>query len=188
MKILFIDNYDSFTYNIVQFFGTLPCDIEVFRNNNIDVEKVRRIRPDKIIVSPGPCTPNESGVSNAVIREFYKDIPILGVCLGHQCIGHVFGATVERNWRIMHGKTSEVFHSGDPLFKDMSNPFTATRYHSLVIRKDTLPEELEMIAWTKDDEIMAVRHKAAPLYGVQFHPESVLTPEGQTMMRNFFYL
>ncbi len=186
MNLLFIDNYDSFTYNLVQFFGTLPATLRVYRNDKIDLAGVRALNPDKIVISPGPCTPHEAGVSNDIIREFHTRVPILGVCLGHQCIGHVFGAVVNRNERIMHGKVSPVRHNGDELFAGMSNPFQATRYHSLVVRRETLPPEIVVTAWTDEGEVMGLRHRDFPLWGVQFHPESVLTPEGQKLMANFF--
>ena len=187
--ILLIDNYDSFTYNLVQRLGEIGCkDIEVFRNDKTTVEEVAAREPDHIIVSPGPCTPLEAGVSNAVIRHFSGTVPLLGVCLGHQCIGHVFGGTVERARRLMHGKTSQIRHDGKSIFRGLSNPFTATRYHSLWVRKESVPKEFEVSAWADDDEVMAFRHREMPVEGVQFHPESFLTTEGPRLLRNFLSL
>jgi anthranilate synthase/aminodeoxychorismate synthase-like glutamine amidotransferase len=186
--ILLIDNYDSFTYNLVQRLGELDPDIQlqVFRNDKITADQVEELKPTHIIVSPGPCTPREAGVSNDVIQRFAPKIPLLGVCLGHQCIGHVFGGEVVRNSRIMHGKTSLIHHDGMGVFRNMSNPFEATRYHSLVIRRDTFANpDFEITAWTDEGEIMGVRHKTWPLHGVQFHPESFLTTEGPQLLRNF---
>lgn len=186
--ILIIDNYDSFTYNLVQRFGEIDntLDIRVHRNDKIDVAGVRALQPDRILISPGPCTPREAGVSNEVMMAFYKHIPILGVCLGHQCIGYNFGGEVIRNTRVMHGKVSPIHHDGKGLFVGMSNPFDATRYHSLVIKKETFQNpDFEVTAWTEEGEIMGVRHKIYPLHGVQFHPESFLTVEGTTLLKNF---
>jgi anthranilate synthase/aminodeoxychorismate synthase-like glutamine amidotransferase len=186
--ILLIDNYDSFTYNLVQRLGEIDPNLpmEVVRNDRITAERVAELRPTHIIVSPGPCTPKEAGVSNDVIRRFAPAVPILGVCLGHQCIGHVFGGEVVRNDRIMHGKTSPIHHDGQGVFRGLSNPFEATRYHSLVIRREsfTHPDFL-VTAWTEEGEIMGVRHRAWPLHGVQFHPESFLTLEGPKLLANF---
>ncbi len=185
--IVLIDNYDSFTYNLVQRLGEIDAAIElhVARNDKIDVEAIEAMNPSHIIISPGPCTPREAGVSNAVIEHFAAKIPLLGVCLGHQCIGHVFGAEVVRADRIMHGKTSMIFHDGQGVYRGLSNPFEATRYHSLVIRPGTLPPEFEVVARTDQDEIMGVRHVRFPLEGVQYHPESFLTLEGTQLLKNF---
>jgi anthranilate synthase/aminodeoxychorismate synthase-like glutamine amidotransferase len=189
--ILLIDNYDSFTYNLVQRLGELDAgiDVQVYRNDKITAEQVAELTPTHIIVSPGPCTPREAGVSNEIIRRFAPTIPVLGVCLGHQCIGHVFGGEVIRNYRIMHGKTSPIHHDGMGVFRGLSNPFEATRYHSLVIKKEsfTNPEFL-ITAWTDEGEIMGVRHRTWPLHGVQFHPESFLTAEGPRLLQNFVNL
>jgi anthranilate synthase/aminodeoxychorismate synthase-like glutamine amidotransferase len=189
--ILLIDNYDSFTYNLVQRLGELDrnIDLQVHRNDQITPEQVAELKPTHIIVSPGPCTPREAGVSNAIIQRFAPTTPILGVCLGHQCIGHVFGGEVVRNYRIMHGKTSMIYHDSHGVFRGLSNPFEATRYHSLVIRRETWKHaDFEITAWTEENEIMGVRHKAWPLHGVQFHPESFLTLEGPQLLRNFITL
>jgi anthranilate synthase/aminodeoxychorismate synthase-like glutamine amidotransferase len=189
--ILLIDNYDSFTYNLVQRLGELDpqLHIAVFRNDQITPDQVGELRPERIIISPGPCTPREAGVSNEVLRRFAATVPTLGVCLGHQCISHVFGGEVVRNYRIMHGKTSLIYHDGQALFRGLSNPFEATRYHSLVIRRETFTNPDFLIsAWTEEGEIMGVRHRSWPLYGVQFHPESFLTVEGPQLLRNFIEL
>ncbi|MDF1814526.1 MAG: aminodeoxychorismate/anthranilate synthase component II [Verrucomicrobiales bacterium] len=183
--LLVIDNYDSFTYNLVQYFGELGAEMEIYRNDRITVDEIRKKNPSKICVSPGPCTPKEAGISCDVIREFGKKIPTLGVCLGHQSIGDVYGGDVIRAGRLMHGKTSSVHHNGKGLFKGITNPFEATRYHSLIVKKDTLPDCLEITAWTDEDEIMGLQHKKHPVYGVQFHPESILTEEGMKLLRNF---
>jgi anthranilate synthase/aminodeoxychorismate synthase-like glutamine amidotransferase len=183
--VLIIDNYDSFTYNLVQRLGELGAQIEVYRNDKISVEGVAERDPDHIIISPGPCTPTEGGVSNDVIGHFAGQVPILGVCLGHQCIGYTFGATVERHRRLMHGKTSMIHHDGRTIYEGLPNPFEATRYHSLAIRPGTLPEEFEVTARAEEDEIMGVRHREYPLEGVQFHPESFLTAEGPKLLANF---
>ena len=189
--ILLIDNYDSFTYNLVQRLGGLDpnIQIQVFRNDKITADEVGELRPSHIIISPGPCTPREAGVSNDVIQRFAPTVPLLGVCLGHQCIGHVFGGEVIRNYRVMHGKTSLIFHDGHGLFVGLSNPFEATRYHSLVIRRETFQNpDFLVTAWTEEGEIMGVRHKSWPLHGVQFHPESFLTEEGPKLLKNFLEL
>ncbi|MER3416629.1 MAG: anthranilate/aminodeoxychorismate synthase component II [Gemmataceae bacterium] len=189
--ILVIDNYDSFTYNLVQRLGELDprLDIRVYRNDRISVAEIERLRPERIIVSPGPCTPREAGVSNDVIQHFAPRLPILGVCLGHQCIGHVFGGRIVRNYRIMHGKTSLIHHDGRGIFADVANPFEATRYHSLVIERATWNHpDFEISAWTDEGEIMGVRHKVWPLHGVQFHPESFLTLEGPRILHNFLQI
>ena len=190
VKLLMIDNYDSFTYNLVQYLGELGQDVRVYRNDQVTVEDIAALAPDHIVVSPGPCTPNEAGVSVAAIREFAGKIPLLGVCLGHQSIGQAFGGKVVHAREIMHGKTSMIRHLDVGVFKGLENPFEATRYHSLVIEKESLPDCLEVTAWTEDengrlDEIMGVRHKTLPVEGVQFHPESILTQHGHDMLRNF---
>lgn len=189
--ILLIDNYDSFTYNLVQRFGEIDprLPMKVVRNDQITPDEVEAMQPTHLIISPGPCTPREAGVSNELLARFGSRIPTLGVCLGHQCIGHVFGGEVIRNWRIMHGKVSPIFHDGEGLFRGLSNPFDATRYHSLVIKKETFHNpDFHISAWTEDGEIMGVRHKQWPLHGVQFHPESFLTVEGPTLLKNFVNL
>jgi len=185
--IVLIDNYDSFTYNLVQRLGEIDAGIELFvaRNDQIKPEEIEAKQPTHIIISPGPCTPREAGVSNAVIEKFAGKVPLLGVCLGHQCIGHVFGAKIVRADRIMHGKISEILHDGQGVYRNLPNPFPATRYHSLVIQPGTLPSEFEITAWTQEGEIMGVRHKTYPLEGVQYHPESFLTHDGTQLLRNF---
>ena len=188
--LLMIDNYDSFTYNLVQYLGELGQDVRVYRNDQITLGEIAALEPDKIVISPGPCTPNEAGVSVAAIREFAGRIPLLGVCLGHQSIGQAFGGKVVHAREIMHGKTSMIHHKNVGVFTGLENPFEATRYHSLVIEKDSLPDCLEVTAWTQGengaiDEIMGVRHKTLPVEGVQFHPESILTQHGHDMLRNF---
>jgi para-aminobenzoate synthetase component II len=185
--ILLLDNYDSFTYNLVQRLGEIDPSIElrVERNDQITVDQIESWKPSHLIISPGPCTPLEAGISNEVVARFAATIPLLGVCLGHQCIGHTLGAKVVRADRIMHGKTSSIRHDGRGVYRGLSNPFEATRYHSLVIQPGTLPDELEVVAWTDEGEIMGVRHKRFPLEGVQFHPESFLTLEGTRLLKNF---
>ena len=186
--ILLIDNYDSFTYNLVQRLGELDpsIDLQVHRNDQITPERIAELKPSHVIVSPGPCTPKEAGVSNAVIQKFAPLLPVLGVCLGHQCIGHVFGGNVVRNYRVMHGKTSMIHHDNQGVFRGLSNPFEATRYHSLVIQKESFHHpDFVVSAWTEEGEIMGVRHKSWPLHGVQFHPESFLTLEGPKLLKNF---
>ena len=183
--LLVIDNYDSFTYNLVQELGEMGATIEVRRNDKTSIEEIERLRPDRIIISPGPCTPLEAGISNDVIKRFMGEIPILGVCLGHQCMGHVLGGIVERAGRVMHGKTSPIHHDGKSIYAGLSNPFIATRYHSLIVRKTSVPDCLEVSAWTDDGEIMGLRHRQYPLEGVQFHPESFLTVEGPRLLKNF---
>jgi anthranilate synthase/aminodeoxychorismate synthase-like glutamine amidotransferase len=187
MKLVLIDNYDSFTYNLVQKFGEVSpgLSIHVFRNDKVTVDEVEQLKPTHIVISPGPCTPREAGISNDVLRHFAPRLPILGVCLGHQCIGHVFGGIVERAARLMHGKTDRIHHDGKSIYDGMPNPFTATRYHSLIIRNGTLPEEFEVVARTDQDEIMGVRHRTWPLEGVQYHPESFLTEHGERLLANF---
>ena len=184
-RILLIDNYDSFTYNLVQYLSELGAKIVVFRNNKITIRQIVSQRFDKIVISPGPCTPNEAGISNDVIRSFSGKLPILGVCLGHQCIGAVFGGRIIRAKKIMHGKVSEIYHSGKGVLKKIANPFQATRYHSLLIEEKTFPKDLEVTAWTRSHEIMGVMHRKHPTFGVQFHPESILTPHGKDLLRNF---
>ena len=186
--IVLIDNYDSFTYNLVQYFGEVVDDVRVFRNDAIDVAGVRDLKPDHIIVSPGPCTPKEAGISVDVIRELGRDFPILGVCLGHQSIGAAYGGNIVRADRIMHGKISAMHHTGHPLFSDIASPFDATRYHSLIIERESCPESLEIIAETEAGEIMAVAHREDPVWGLQFHPESILTGCGKQLIRNFLAL
>ena len=186
--IVLIDNYDSFTYNLVQYFGEQVDDIRVFRNDAIDVAGVRALKPDHIVVSPGPCTPNEAGISVALIRELGPEFPILGVCLGHQSIGQAYGGNVVRAGRIMHGKVSEMHHKGHPLFAGIDSPFEATRYHSLIIERETCPACLEIIAETAEGEIMAVAHESHRVWGVQFHPESILTGPGKQLIANFLLL
>jgi para-aminobenzoate synthetase component 2 len=187
--LLVIDNYDSFTYNLVQYLGELGVEMRVERNDEVNLEQIRALEPDRIVISPGPCSPRESGLSNDIIRNFGPRIPTLGVCLGHQCIGHVFGGEVVRAERLMHGKTSEIYHNGDPLFAGLSNPFTATRYHSLIIKRETIPATLKIIAETRPErEVMAVRHTQYPIWGVQFHPESILTESGKQILANFLKL
>jgi len=186
--LLVIDNYDSFTYNIVQYLGEMQVKMEVFRNDQISVEEIRERKPERILVSPGPCSPREAGLSNEIIKAFGPEVPLFGVCLGHQCIGHTYGANVIVNNRMMHGKTSPIRHNGKELFEDMPNPFEATRYHSLVIERNSLPDCLEITAETEEGEIMGVRHKEHPVWGVQFHPESILTESGRTILRNFLKL
>jgi anthranilate synthase/aminodeoxychorismate synthase-like glutamine amidotransferase len=185
--ILLIDNYDSFTYNLVQRLGEIDpsLDLRVARNDRITPEEVESLAPSNIIISPGPCTPREAGVSNAIIERFAPRVPLLGVCLGHQCIGHTFGAEVVRADRIMHGKTSLIHHDGRGIYRGMPNPFEATRYHSLIIRPGTLPEDFEVVARTDEGEIMGIRHKRFALEGVQYHPESFLTENGVQLLRNF---
>lgn len=188
--LLMIDNYDSFTYNLVQYFGELGADVHVHRNDKITIEEIEALNPEKIVVSPGPCTPNEAGVSLEVIKHFAGKKPILGVCLGHQAIGQAFGGEIIHARQIMHGKTSPVYHKNIGVFEGLNNPIIATRYHSLVINKDALPDCFEVTAWTQNedgslDEIMGVRHKTLPIEGVQFHPESILTEQGHALLKNF---
>ena len=186
--LLVIDNYDSFTYNLVQYFGELGATLMVKRNDEITLDEIAKLSPERICISPGPCTPAEAGISSAVIRRFGPDRPILGVCLGHQCMGHVYGGDVVRADRLMHGKTSMIHHDGKGVFKDLSQPFEATRYHSLIVKRDTLPADLLITAETAEKEIMGLRHKEYPLHGVQFHPESILTVEGKHLLKNFLEL
>lgn len=190
VKVVMVDNYDSFTYNLVQYFGELGADVTVVRNDQVTVADIENMAPDKLVISPGPCTPREAGVSVEAILKLAGKYPILGVCLGHQSIGYAFGGNIIHAKRIMHGKTSPIYHHNVGIFKGLSNPFTATRYHSLVIEQATLPECLEVTAWTRDEagnieEIMGVRHKTLDIEGVQFHPESILTEHGHDLLRNF---
>ena len=187
--ILVLDNYDSFTYNLVQYLGELGADVQVRRNDEITIEQIRALKPERILVSPGPCSPREAGLSNEVIKTFASEgVPIFGVCLGHQCIGHTFGGNVIVNYRMMHGKTSLIKHNGKDLFEGMPNPFAATRYHSLVIQRGSLPDCLEVTAETDEGEIMGVKHREFPVWGVQFHPESILTENGRQILKNFLKL
>ncbi|MCM2265100.1 MAG: aminodeoxychorismate/anthranilate synthase component II [Desulfuromonadales bacterium] len=183
--LLMIDNYDSFTYNLVQYFAELGETVEVHRNDKISVAEVAARCPDRLVISPGPCSPDEAGISVAAVHELAGKLPILGVCLGHQSIGQAFGGRVVRADRLMHGKTSPVHHDGRELFAGLSNPFEATRYHSLLVERATLPACLEVTAWTAEEEIMGIRHRELPVWGVQFHPESILTVEGKQLLRNF---
>jgi anthranilate synthase component 2 len=188
--LLMIDNYDSFTYNVVQYLAELGADVHVHRNDEITVEEIEALKPERLVISPGPCTPNEAGISMEAIRHFAGKLPILGICLGHQAIGQVYGGIVIRAGRVMHGKVSPVYHSDSGVFRGLNNPVQATRYHSLVIEKESLPDCLEVTAWTRNDdgsveEIMGVRHKTLPIEGVQFHPESIMTEEGHELLRNF---
>lgn len=186
--ILVIDNYDSFTYNLVQYLGELGAELRVYRNDKITLEEIKRIAPEKILISPGPGEPKDAGISEDVIRTFGSRTPILGVCLGHQAIGEVFGGHVVGAKNLMHGKTSKIYHNGKDLFKGIKNPFDATRYHSLIVERDSLPKVLNITAETKDKEIMGVSHREYPIYGVQFHPESILTVEGKKILGNFLRL
>ena len=186
--ILVIDNYDSFTYNLVQYLGELGAEMRVFRNDEITVEQAVALNPEKVLVSPGPCTPKEAGISCDIIREFGSRLPLFGVCLGHQSIGDVYGGKVVRADRLMHGKTSPIIHEGESVFKGLPNPFDATRYHSLIVERESLPDCLKITAWTAEGEIMGVQHKEHPVHGVQFHPESILTLEGKKLLQNFLDL
>ncbi len=188
--LLMIDNYDSFTYNLVQYFGELGQDVQVFRNDKISIVEIEKLKPDHIVISPGPCTPNEAGISIDVINKFKGQVPILGVCLGHQSIGQAFGGKIVHAHNIMHGKTSDIYHNNSDIFKGFENPYTATRYHSLVIEKESLPDCFEITAWTQTndgemDEIMGIKHKELAISGVQFHPESILTSYGHEILSNF---
>jgi anthranilate synthase component 2 len=183
--LLMIDNYDSFTYNIVQYFGQLSEEVQVFRNDQITIEEIERLAPQRLVVSPGPCSPEEAGISVAAIRHFAGKIPILGVCLGHQSIGAAFGGKIVRSSTLMHGKTSLIHHNGKELFAGLANPFNATRYHSLVVERSSFPDCLEITAWVEEGEVMGLRHRELPLWGVQFHPESILTEGGMDLLRNF---
>jgi len=183
--LLMIDNYDSFTYNLVQYFAELGAEVAVYRNDEISLEQIAALKPQHIVVSPGPCTPNEAGISVAAIKHFAGKIPVLGVCLGHQSIGQAFGGKIIHAKQLMHGKTSPIFHNNTSVFRGLPSPFTATRYHSLVIERESLPDCLEITAWTEDGEIMGVRHRTLAVEGVQFHPESILTEHGHDMLKNF---
>jgi len=186
--ILVVDNYDSFTYNLVQYFGELGVELVVRRNDQITLEEAEQMRPERLCISPGPGTPDDAGISNDLIRHFGPRIPVLGVCLGHQCIGQVYGGQVVRAERLMHGKTSPILHEGDGVFAGLPIPFEATRYHSLIVRRETLPAELEIVAETSEREIMGLRHRKHPVHGVQFHPESIMTGEGKKLLANFLSL
>ena len=188
--LLMIDNYDSFTFNVVQYLAELGADVEVYRNDEISVDDIADKKPEAIVISPGPCTPNEAGISMQAIEKFAGQVPILGICLGHQSIGQVYGGRIVKAGQVMHGKTSKIYHKGEGVFSQLENPFTATRYHSLVIEPSSLPDCLEVTAWTETEdgeveEIMGVRHKELPVAGVQFHPESILTVHGHDLLRNF---
>jgi anthranilate synthase/aminodeoxychorismate synthase-like glutamine amidotransferase len=186
--ILVLDNYDSFTYNLVQYFGELGANLQVVRNDQITLSAIEKLAPERIVISPGPCTPHEAGISNEVIRSFGPRLPVLGVCLGHQCIGEVYGGEVVRAARLMHGKTSPILHHGEGVFKGLPSPFEATRYHSLLVKRATLPACLNITAETAEGEIMGLRHRDLPVHGVQFHPESILTTEGKRLLQNFLEL
>ena len=183
--ILLIDNYDSFTYNLYQYLCELGAEVEVARNDKITLEEIERMSPEKIVISPGPCTPAEAGISNDVLRRFGPELPTLGVCLGHQCVGYAFGGTVGGAGEIMHGKTSLIHHTGEGVFSGLPNPFEAIRYHSLAIYRDDLPDDLEITAWTDNGLIMGVRHREHPIEGIQFHPESIMTKVGKDLLKNF---
>jgi len=188
--LLMIDNYDSFTYNVVQYLAELGADVQVYRNDEITIEQIEALKPERLVISPGPCTPNEAGISMDAIRHFAGKLPILGICLGHQSIGQVYGGDIIRAGKVMHGKVSAVYHNDVGVFRGLNNPLQATRYHSLVIDKNTLPDCLEVTAWTRNEdgsieEIMGVRHKNLPIEGVQFHPESIMTEQGHELLRNF---
>ena len=188
--LLMIDNYDSFTYNVVQYFGELGADVKVVRNDEITIEEIEKLNPDQLVISPGPCTPNEAGISVEAIKHFAGKLPILGICLGHQSIAAAFGGNIIRAGKVMHGKTSDVYHEDKGVFNHLNKPFIATRYHSLVIEKETLPDCLEITSWTNNEdgsmeEIMGVQHKTLPIQGVQFHPESILTEHGHDLLENF---
>jgi len=187
-KTLVIDNYDSFTYNLVQYLGELGAELTVFRNDAIGLDDIDSMKPDCIVISPGPGVPSQAGISVDVVKHFAGRIPILGVCLGHQAIGKAFGGEIVRARVLMHGKTSRIFHNGDAIYQGLDNPFTATRYHSLILGKETLPDCLEVNAWTEDGTIMGLRHREFPLFGVQFHPESILTRQGKKLLENFLCL
>lgn len=185
--VIVIDNYDSFTYNIVQYLGELGSQVKVFRNDKVDLKGVKQLNPSRIIISPGPGKPSESGISKEVIIKLGKEIPILGVCLGHQCIGEIFGGKVGKASSLMHGKTSVVFHDGEKIYKDVKNPFIAARYHSLTVYRENLPKDLKITSYTEDGTIMGLRHKCFPIEGIQFHPESFMTEEGKKILSNFLY-
>jgi len=184
-RVILIDNYDSFTYNIVQYLGELGCDVKVFRNDEVTLEALARLKPERIVISPGPGGPEDAGISCEVIRRFGGKLPLLGVCLGHQCIGHVYGGKVSRAPRLMHGKTSLIHHDSTGIFRGVANPFRATRYHSLIVERAGLPSCLRVTAWTKEKEIMGLAHRRYPVFGVQFHPESIMTDNGRQLLNNF---
>ncbi|MDH4227740.1 MAG: aminodeoxychorismate/anthranilate synthase component II [Deltaproteobacteria bacterium] len=186
--LLMIDNYDSFTYNLVQYLAEMGEEVVVKRNDEVTVDDIAKLNPERIVISPGPCDPEKAGISVEAVKKFAGKVPMLGVCLGHQSIAHAFGASIVRAERIMHGKTSMIYHDGKTIYEGISNPFEATRYHSLVVKKDTLPKDFEISAWTDADEIMGIRHKKFLLEGVQFHPESILSESGKTLLRNFLKL
>ena len=186
--VLVVDNYDSFTYNLVQYLGELGAEQTVVRNDAVTVDEIIEMNPQAIVISPGPCTPKQAGISVDVVRNLHKGVPILGVCLGHQSIGEAFGGRVVKADRIYHGKTSEILHNGKDVFRNVRSPFTATRYHSLVVDRDSLPKELELTAWTDDGTVMGLKHKQYPTYGVQFHPESIATQHGKQILKNFLSL
>jgi anthranilate synthase/aminodeoxychorismate synthase-like glutamine amidotransferase len=186
--LLMIDNYDSFTYNLVQYLGEMGEELKVFRNDRISVDEIEKLKPQAIVISPGPGTPEQAGVSCETVKKLKGKIPILGVCLGHQAIGFVFGGRIIRAKNLMHGKTSQIYHAKEAIFKGLSNPFEATRYHSLLVDRKNFPDELQIIAWTKEKEIMGLRHKTYPIYGVQFHPESIMTKVGKQILSNFLFL
>ncbi|MFH1868278.1 MAG: aminodeoxychorismate/anthranilate synthase component II [Candidatus Omnitrophota bacterium] len=186
--ILLIDNYDSFTYNLVQYFAEIGARLKIFRNDKISLRDIKKIDPSHIVISPGPGRPKDAGISRDLIKEFSGKVPILGVCLGHQCVGEVFGGKVVRAGRLMHGKISNVYHNGETIFKGVKNPFEATRYHSLIVKRENLPKCLEITAETKEKEIMGIKHKKLPVWGVQFHPESILTKEGKKILKNFMMI
>lgn len=186
--ILVLDNYDSFTYNLVQYFGELGANLHVVRNDQVTIGEIEKLVPEKIVISPGPCTPHEAGISNGVIRAFGARLPILGVCLGNQCIAEVYGGDVVRAGRLMHGKTSPIIHQGHGVFRGLPSPFDATRYHSLIVKRETLPPILDITAETAEGEIMGLQHREHPVHGVQFHPESILTTEGKKLLQNFLDL
>jgi anthranilate synthase/aminodeoxychorismate synthase-like glutamine amidotransferase len=186
--VLIIDNYDSFTYNLVQYLGEMQVEMQIYRNDQISLKRIAELKPERILISPGPCSPRESGLCNDIIRTFGPDTPLFGVCLGHQCIAHTFGGDVVVNYRMMHGKTSAITHNGRDLFEGMPNPFTATRYHSLVLSRESVPDCLEVTAESEEGEIMGIRHREYPIWGVQFHPESILTQNGRQILKNFLTL
>lgn len=186
--ILVVDNYDSFTYNLVQYLGELGARLDIFRNDKISLSQIKKLRPQAIVISPGPGRPKDAGISLELIKEFGNKIPILGVCLGHQCIAQAGGGKIVRAKRLMHGKTSLIYHNNSKIFKNITNPFEATRYHSLIVQKKGMPSHLEIIAWTKEGEIMGLKCRRKPVYGVQFHPESILTGEGKKILKNFLSL
>jgi anthranilate synthase component 2 len=188
MRVLLLDNYDSFTYNLYQYLSELGAQVEVHRNDKITIEEIDQLHPDRVVISPGPCTPAEAGISVELIRKLGEHIPMLGVCLGHQSIGEAYGGAVVRADCVMHGKLSSIYHQSDTLFASLPTPFHATRYHSLIVRRDDLPPDLEVTAWTDDGLIMGLRHRSHPVHGVQFHPESIMTDHGKQLLSNFLHL